>query len=102
MLLFSPAPAGNGGDPTSSLLSTFLMMGAVILIFYFMMIRPQQKRQKAHAKMLSEVKKGDNVVTTSGIHGLVYEVEDNTVTLTVGNNLHIKFDKSAVASIDSK
>lgn len=81
---------------------TFLMMGAVILIFYFMMIRPQQKRQKEHQKLLASIKKGDAVVTTSGMHGQVYDVDEATVVITVGNNMQIKFDKSAIASVESK
>ncbi len=78
------------------------MFGAVIAIFYFMMIRPQQKRAKEHQKLLSSVKKGDKVVTTSGMHGSVYEVDDATVTITIASNCHVTFDKSAVASVEAR
>lgn len=101
MLLFAPPPS-DGAQNGTAMLPTLLMMGAVILIFYFMMIRPQQKRQKEHRKLLESIKKGDTVITTSGIHGLVYEVSDTTVVVTVGNNMQITFDKSAIASVESK
>ncbi|RPI69753.1 MAG: preprotein translocase subunit YajC [Ignavibacteriae bacterium] len=100
-MLLTPPPA-DGQDPTSSLISTFVMFGAVIAIFYFMMIRPQQKRAKEHQKLLAAVKKGDKVVTTSGMHGTVYEVDETSVTITIASNCHVTFDKSAVASVEAR
>ena len=98
-MLLAPPPA-DGGDATGSLISTFVMFGAVILIFYFMMIRPQQKRAKEHQALLSSIKKGDKVVTSSGMHGSVADVDDATVSVTVATNTTIKFDKSAIASVN--
>ena len=77
------------------------MFGAVIAIFYFMMIRPQQKRAKEHQKLLSGVKRGDKVVTASGIHGTVSDVDDATVTVTIASNTNVKFDKSAIGSVSA-
>jgi len=90
----------QGPDTTSQLLQTGLMFGAVILIFYFMMIRPQQKRAKEHQALLASIKKGDKVVTSSGMHGSVTEVDETTVSVTVATNTTIKFDKSAIASVN--
>ncbi len=98
ILLASPPADGSGG--ASGMVSTFVMMGAVIAIFYFMMIRPQQKRAKEHQALISAVSKGDKVVTASGIHGTVYEIDEKTVVITVGSNCHVKFDKSAIASVN--
>jgi len=100
-MLLAPPPA-DGQDPTGSLISTFVMFGAVILIFYFMMIRPQQKRAKEHKALLDGVKKGDKVVTSSGMHGTVADVDEATVSVTVATNTTITFDKSAIASVESK
>lgn len=100
-MLLAPAPS-DGQDPTSSLISTFVMFGAVILIFYFMMIRPQQKRAKAHRNLLEAVKKGDKVVTASGLHGTVNEVGETTVSVTVATNTHLTFDKASIASVEAK
>lgn len=101
LILMSPPPQGQGGDPTGQLISTLVMFGSVILIFYFMMIRPQQKRAKEHQKMLAAIKKGDKVITSSGIHGTVYELDDNVVTITIASNCQVRFDKSVVTTIVS-
>jgi len=103
LFLMGPAPAGGQApDATAQLIQTVVMFGAVIAIFYFMMIRPQQKRAKEHQKLLASIKKGDPVVTSSGIHGTVHEVGESTVTVTVASGTHITFDKSAVATVVQK
>ncbi len=103
LLLFSPAPAGGQApDATGQMIQTVVVFGAVIAIFYFMMIRPQQKRAKEHQKLLAGIKRGDNVVTSSGIHGTVHEVDETTVTVTIAANTHVKFDKSSVGSVLQK
>jgi preprotein translocase subunit YajC len=100
-LAFIQAPASGAGavDP---LIMNVLMFGGVIAVFYFMIIRPQQKRAKEHQKLLSGIKKGDAVVTSSGIHGTVHEVDETAITVTIAANTHVKFDKSAVASVLTK
>ena len=69
-LLFAMAPQGGEGGG-SGLVSTLIMFGAIFLIFYFMIIRPQQKRSKEREKMLSNLEKGDKVVTSGGLHGII-------------------------------
>ena len=61
------------------------LIGSVILVFYFFMIRPQQRRQKEQRNFLEQIKKGEQVVTIGGIHGKVYEVTDDLVTLEIDN-----------------
>lgn len=89
-------PSGEGGGGGMDM-SFFIMMGAIILIMYFMMIRPQQKRQKEHKKMLESVKHGDKVITSTGIHGTVTEVDDKTIMLQIADNVKVRFEKSAIA-----
>ncbi len=99
--LFAAAPpAGGQGAPggTGSLISTLIMFAAVIAIMYFLMIRPQQKRQKEHQKMLESIKKGDKVVTSSGMHGTVVETDEKTMTVQVAENTKIKFERGAIAT----
>ena len=95
--LFAMAPGSQGGG-TGSLISTLVMFGAVILIMYFLMIRPQQKRQKEHQKMLDSIKKGDKVITTAGMHGTVVDIDGNSFVIQVADNVKITFDKQAIAS----
>jgi preprotein translocase subunit YajC len=92
------APQGGG---SANLISTLIMFGAIFLIFYFMIIRPQQKRAKEREKMLSAMQKGDKVITSGGLHGTIAGLEDKTVLLQVGDNVKMKFERSAIASVVS-
>jgi len=92
----------QGGDGGGSLMSTLIMFGAIFLIFYFMIIRPQQKRAKEREKMLSAMDKGDKVVTSGGLHGTIAGLDDKTVLLQVADNVKMKFERSAIASIITK
>ena len=95
-LLIAMAPQGGG---SSNLISTLIMFGAIFLIFYFMIIRPQQKRAKEREKMLSNMQKGDKVITSGGLHGTIAGIDEKTVLLQVGDNVKMKFERSAVASV---
>ncbi|HET53828.1 MAG TPA: preprotein translocase subunit YajC [Ignavibacteria bacterium] len=94
--ILAMAPQGDGGG---SMVSTLIMFGAIFAIFYFMIIRPQQKRAKERDRMLSEVKKGDKIITSGGIHGTVAGLDEKTVLIDVGNNVKIKMERSAIGSI---
>lgn len=96
LLAMAPAPNGGGG---SSLVSTIIMFGAIFLIFYFMIIRPQQKRAKEREKLLSNMQKGDKVVTSGGLHGTIVHIEEKTVMLQVSDNVKLKYERSAIATI---
>ena len=99
-LLFAMAP--QGGDGGGGLVSTLIMFGAIFLIFYFMIIRPQQKRAKERDKMLSNIEKGDKIVTSGGIHGIIAGLEDKTALLQISENVKIKIERSAITSVLAK
>ncbi|MBK0380843.1 preprotein translocase subunit YajC [Mucilaginibacter segetis] len=90
--------AGGGGLGVQQL----IMFGLIAVVFYFFMIRPQVKKQKDQKKYVQELKKGDKIVTTAGIHGKIYEVADTTFLVEVENGARIRFDKSAVSLEASK
>ena len=87
---------GAGGATPGGAFGMFLPMVLVFAIFYFLMIRPQQKQQKKHRELLSQIKKGDDVVTASGIHGKIASVVDNVVTLEVAENVRMKIEKPQI------
>ena len=95
-ILIAMAPQGGG---SANLISTLIMFGAIFLIFYFMIIRPQQKRGKEREKMLSNMQKGDKVITSGGLHGTIAGIDEKTVLLQVSENVKMKFEKSAIASV---
>ncbi len=86
------APAGEGGNPLTSLLPLVL----IIVVFYLFMIRPQMKRQKELKNYRESLEKGDKVVTTGGIYGKVADIKDRVVLIEIADKLRIKVDKSAI------
>lgn len=98
MLLNSLAQAPAPAAPGSTLLS-LLPFVFLIVIFYYMMIRPQQKRQREQAQLISALKTGDRVITASGIHGMISNVKDHTILVKVADNVKIEMEKSAVTSV---
>lgn len=99
LIAMAPPQGGSGGG---SMMSTVIMFGAIFLIFYFMIIRPQQKRAKEREKFLSNIQKGDKVVTSGGMHATVIGIEEKTVLLQVSDNVKMKFDRSAIANVLNK
>jgi preprotein translocase subunit YajC len=85
-----------------SSLTTFLPMVLIIVVFYFFMIRPQVKKQKDQKKYVEELKRGDKVVTTAGIHGKIADVLDTTFLVEIDNGVKVRFDKSAISLEASK
>lgn len=81
------------GDSFVGMLPLFL----ILLVFYFFMIRPQQKKQKDQDSFLDAVKKGDDVVTASGILGKINKIDDQIVTLEVGSKTYIQVTKNAIS-----
>lgn len=73
----------------------------IVLLFvgmWFLIIAPQRKRQKAHDKMLTELKKGDAVVTSGGIHGTITKIGKDSLTVEIAENTKIELGRSFVAS----
>ena len=83
-------------------MSGFLIMLIPIVVLWFLMIRPQMKRQKEHTKMVEALAKGDEAVTNGGILGLITEVGDSFVTMEVANNMEVKVQRQAIATIMPK
>ncbi|MBA3883050.1 MAG: preprotein translocase subunit YajC, partial [Chthoniobacterales bacterium] len=69
------------------------------VIMYFLLFRPQMRRQKEQAALVSALKTGDRVVTASGIHGLIANVKDRTVIVKIADNVKIEMEKSAITSV---
>ena len=87
------APQPGGG------MMQIVMLVGLFAIMYFMLIRPQRKRQKEHQQLIEAVSKGDEVVMTSGMLGRVTDVSDIYISVDVGSNVVLKFQKSAVHAV---
>jgi len=75
----------------------FLPLVFLFLIFYFLIIRPQQAQQKAHAKMLSELKKGDKIITSGGLHAEIVKVFDNFIEIKLNESSNVRLEKAFVS-----
>lgn len=73
----------------------------IFAIFYFLIIRPQGKRLKEHEKFLGALKRGDSVVTASGILGIIDGIADHVVTLEIASGVKVKVLKKQIASSQS-
>ncbi|WCL48392.1 preprotein translocase subunit YajC [Leptospira sp. GIMC2001] len=94
---FTLAQAGKeGGSP----FGTLLLIPVMLVVMYFLVIRPQRNEEKKRKEMIASLNKGDNVITTSGIHGKVTEVReaDQTVVLAIAPNTSVTFSLNSVTS----
>ncbi|MCF8110282.1 MAG: preprotein translocase subunit YajC [Desulfobacteraceae bacterium] len=73
----------------------------MFVIFYFLLIRPQQKKAKAHQEMINNLKKGDRVVTSGGIHGTVTSLDENSATVEIADKVRIKVTRGSIAGVVS-
>ena len=82
---------------------TFLPLILIFVVFYFLLIRPQQRKVKQHKEMLSNLKRGDKIVTSGGIIGTINKVADNReLTLEVADNVEIRNAKKVVVKTNKK
>ena len=74
----------------------------MVVLFYFMLIRPQQKRAKEHQAMLGNLKRGDNVVLSSGVLGKIVRVEDKEVGVEIAQGVTVKVLKGMITEVRAK
>ena len=75
------------------------MIGIFFAIMYFMIIRPQQKRQKEHQKLIGSLSKGDEVVTSGGMMGKILKVGDNSIQVEISEGVAVKLQKNSISSV---
>ncbi len=95
----APSQQGQGGG---EIYSTIIMFALIIGIFYFMIIRPQQKRQKEREALLSQIKKGDKIITSGGIHGKVLSVEEKTMLIEIADNVKVKVERNSISVVNKQ
>lgn len=78
-------------------MGSILFLGLLLGLMYAVMIRPQQKRMKEHQALIRSLEAGDVVVTASGVHGAVAEVEDTFIWLEVAPEVELKIDRASIA-----
>ena len=92
----SIAYAANGAAPAGGGIASFIPLILIFVVFYFLLIRPQQKKSKEHQVFLTNLKKGDGVVTTGGLHGDITGITDSVVTLEIADNIRVKVSRQHI------
>ena len=93
--MFTP-PLEQPDSGTNQCMQTLPMILLMVGVFYFLLIRPQQKKEKDRRTLVDALKKGDKVVMNSGLHGVVEQLADKTVTLRVDGDVKLTFDRTAI------
>jgi len=88
-----------GASPQDNGLGSILLIVLMIVAFYFLLWRPQQKRTKEHQQLLSNLAKGDEVATSSGIHGRVKNIDEQHVSVEIAKGVEVKMHKQAVTQV---
>ena len=88
------APEGGAGG-----FASFIPLILMFVIFYFLLIRPQQKRTKEHREMIANLKKGDRIQTSGGLHGRITGLDDATLTVEIADKVRVKVARGNVAAI---
>ncbi|UCG30651.1 MAG: preprotein translocase subunit YajC [candidate division WOR-3 bacterium] len=94
MILFLIGQSSGQSNPIMGLLPLIL----IFVVFYFLLILPQQRKQKQHRKLVSELQKGDRVTTSSGIRGTIANVKDDTITLLIADGVKIELEKGHIVN----
>lgn len=96
------AQAAPAAPQQPSLIASLLPFILLFVIFYFLIIRPQTKRAKEHRKMVAELARGDEVITSGGLLGRIDDLSDDYVTLELAQGVQVKLQRQSVAAIVPK
>ncbi|MBC8432152.1 MAG: preprotein translocase subunit YajC [Desulfobacterales bacterium] len=98
-IAYAMGQGGALGGQQAGGFSSFIPLILMFVIFYFLLIRPQQKKSKEHREMISNIKQGDRIVTSGGIHGRVTAVGETTMTLEIADKVRVKLARGNVAAL---
>lgn len=97
---FFLAQAANSQAAAGSQMGFMVFLVIMLVVYWVFLIRPQSKKRKELAQKLSNLKKGDRVVTIGGIHGKVVSVKDKVVVVRIDDRAEITFDKNAISTVE--
>ena len=94
-LLLSSAGGAAGAEG----LISFMPLIIIFVIFYFLLIRPQQKKTKEHRQMVDNLKTGDRIITSGGLHGRITGVSESTLTVEIAEKVRVKVNRGSVTAL---
>jgi preprotein translocase subunit YajC len=93
-----PSDGGQQPNPIASLLPFALMF----LVLYLLILRPQMKKQRNQQRMIDELEKNDEIVTSGGIHGTILNIKDDILVVKIADNVKIEVSRAAVSRVKNK
>jgi len=97
--LLATSPAAYAESGISSGFAQLVPLILIMVVFWFLLIRPQQKRMKEHRNMVEALKKGDKIVTTSGIFATIIDIKDEFIRVEIADGVRIKIQRDAVTAL---
>ena len=97
-IAYAMGTGGAGGEAGGGFMG-FVPLILMFVIFYFLLIRPQQKRTKEHRQMISNLKKGDRIVTSGGIYGRITGMDESTLTVEIADKVRVKVARGNVSNL---
>jgi preprotein translocase subunit YajC len=101
-LAYAMGGGGGAAGGQSGGFGAFIPLILMFAIFYFLLIRPQQKKAKQHRELLSALKKGDRVVSSGGLHGVITGMSDDIVTMEIAPKVRVKVSRASISGVASK
>jgi preprotein translocase subunit YajC len=98
-LVYAMGTGGAGGAGGGGGLGAFLPLIIIFAIFYFLLIRPQQRKAKLHKQLLADLRKGDKVVSSGGLHGLITGMSDDVLTVEISPKVRVKISRGSIAGV---
>jgi preprotein translocase subunit YajC len=90
---------GGAGEEGAGGFAGFIPLILMFVIFYFLLIRPQQKKSKDHRAMIGNLKKGDRIITSGGLHGRITGMDETTLTVEIADKVRVKVARGNVSGL---
>jgi preprotein translocase subunit YajC len=87
----------EGAPPVLVQVMPLILLGAV---FYVLLVRPEQKRRRDHDQLVAALKRNDQIVMASGIHGRVMTLSEKTITVEIAPKVQVVVDRSAIQTVE--
>ncbi len=97
LLAMAPTPGKGSQQQGGGMGSMLILFLPLLIIWWFLLIRPQQKKEKDRQKMLSQLNKGEQILTIGGIFGEIVQVKEDRVTIKIADKINIEVSKSAIS-----
>lgn len=98
-IAYAMGQGGAAGQGASSGFASFIPLILMFAIFYFLLIRPQQKKTKEHRQMIENLKVGDRIITSGGLHGRITGVSENALTVEIAEKVRVKVNRSSISAL---